>query len=137
MSQSDYRALAICKADLGLCRLALHEAREQIRALEEALVPTAPPQQPKLPMNRATEIILMALSGSTTPLNHHALCTRLDVGLKRRKPVHARHVDVLICRLRRKLKALSPPIFIHTARYRGWWMDEKNKALLRALYEGG
>lgn len=135
MSQSE-RALAICKADLGLSRLALAEARQKIRSLEEALVPTAEPQRPGLPMNRSTEVVLMALRGAKAPLNHDALCVRLEVALNRRgRGVNPRHVDVIICRLRRKLKALTPPIFIETARSRGWWMTDENKALLRAFYE--
>jgi hypothetical protein len=125
------------QSELAALRAALEEARERIRWLEAALVPQAPPQRAELPLNRSCEIVLLALKASSWPLNHEALGRRLDVGLNRDGSVNPKFVDVIICRLRKKLRALTPPVAIQTASKRGWWMDAKNKALLQAFYDGG
>lgn len=113
----------------------LEEARERIRWLEEAMTPPVNRQHPSLRMSRSWEIVLFALKRSTSPINQELLGRWLDAGLKRQNSGSPKYVEVIICRLRKKLGALDPPITILNAKTRGWWIDAENKARLQALYD--
>lgn len=50
--------------------------------------------------------------------------------LPSRREVFPKALDVVVCRLRKKLRALEPPILIETAWGGGYLMDDANRAML-------
>jgi len=116
-----------------LLREKLEEAQERIRWLEDAIRPPTRPYVPTLKMSRTNETVLYALLTSNEPIKQEKLRTRIDVALDRFEPGDAKHVDIVIFRLRRVLAALDPSIKIRNLWGRGYWMDDESKARVLKL----
>lgn len=114
----------------------LEEAQERIRWLEFALKPPKSQFVPELRMSRAYEAVLYALLTTSSPLDQEKLRRRIDVALGHFESTAPKSVDVVICRLRKQLGALDPPITIRNAWGRGYWMDDESKARVLKLQAG-
>ena len=118
-------------------RAQLDEAREKIRWLEDAMRPPDHPQIAGLKLWRSEQTMLHALFTAKSPLNQDRLAKFVDVTLGRVDIVFPKSVDVAICRLRKRIGTLNPPITIRNARGHGYWLDDESKARLATLWTGG
>lgn len=106
----------------------IDELRETIRQLNSGIVPV----WNGLQVTRSERVVLTALVTASGICSHDHLLDHLQARTKSGRELAPKTVDVHICRLRKKLKALSPPIRITTAYGTGYWMDADSRAQLEA-----
>ncbi len=107
----------------------LDEAEETIRQLRQLIVPPVVLRWTRGFTPTPSEwIVLNCLARASDPCSAEFLRGRLDIAFD--SGATSKSANVLICKLRRKLKCLTPPIEIFTNWGVGYWMDEENKALL-------
>lgn len=108
----------------------LEEANETIRQLREAMRPAAP--YIGLSLSPAEEAILAMLLTSSVPCGSARINTRVGIVLNRVSASN-RVVAVQVCRLRKKLAVLDPPVKISSFPLRpGYWMEPSDKERLLA-----
>lgn len=104
--------------------------REKIEELEETIrqlrAEDVIPAWNGLRVTPSERALLSALATSRGICSHTYLLNRL----LSRNEVFPKTIDVFICRLRKKLRALDPPILIETAWGGGYLMDDRNRAVL-------
>lgn len=111
----------------------LEEVKEENRWLRDSI--QTPAAQyiflRHLDLSRSEKTILYSLETATLTLTAASLRRRLDVALERIDESGLTSVSVTICRLRKKLKTLNPPIEISNERGVGFYLDDENKKRLR------
>ena len=106
----------------------LAEARERIHWLEEIINPPAVIEFEGLSLSLSERVILEALHQLEVPASQENLRNRLDVALDTRGSLKT--VEICVCRLRKKLAALDPPISIRTAYGVGYILASESRARL-------
>lgn len=106
----------------------IDELREKVRQLNSGIVPV----WAGLQVTGSERVVLTALANASGICSHDHLLDRLQARTKSESELSPKTVDVHICRLRKKLKSLSPPIGITTAYGDGYWMDADSRARLEA-----
>lgn len=109
----------------------LEEALETIRQLREALCPPRGARFEGLVLTETEEVIVTILLDAASPFGTSRLTDRVGITLNRENFVGDKAVAVQICRLRKKLNALTPPITISSAWRIGYWMEPMDKDQLR------
>jgi DNA-binding response OmpR family regulator len=111
----------------------LAEARETIRQLREGLTVSTAPRYRGLSASVAERAIIEALLRAPGLMHRDTLNDLLDITLHRIDAVDPKVINVQVCRLRRKLAALVPPIEIQTAWGDGYYMTDENKERIRDI----
>lgn len=106
----------------------LAEARERIHWLEEIINPPAVIEFEGLSLSLSERVILEALHQLEVPASQENLRNRLDVALDTRGSLKT--VEICVCRLRKKLAALDPPISIRTMYGDGYILASESRARL-------
>ncbi len=106
--------------------------REEVRYLKEIIAPSVRVAYTGLAPTRADRALLVALAAAPEPVSQRKLRHCLDIALDRFDGAGDNSVRVAVMHLRRQLTALDPPITIRTLRSQGFWLDNENKALLKA-----
>lgn len=78
----------------------------------------------------ASELFLLAVLTRGGVCSQNYLIDRIAMLHPGEYSVISKTIDVHVCRLRKKLKVLAPPIEINNKWGVGYWMDAANKALL-------
>lgn len=109
----------------------LEEAIETIRQMREALCPPRGARFEGLALTETEEVIITIFLDAASPFGTSRLTDRVGITLNREHSVGDKAVAVQICRLRKKLNALTPPITISSAWRIGYWMEPTDKDQLR------
>ncbi len=106
------------------------ELRERVRQLEERLKPDQFTSYPDLGLSRGETAVLEVLMKTNGIVANERLAARLN-----RPPDSVR---VSICRLRKKLRFIDPPVKIVTASGEGRYIPDEHKVRLaaRAVIKG-
>lgn len=117
------------------CRLRaeLDEALERTAQLEAMLWPTPKIIWPTLKLSRSEMIVLEGIYTLRHPASHDVLVDRLEFGLRREVDKEA--LDVVICRLRKKLARAAPGLHITSLWGYGYTIDEIARTRLSGLRE--
>lgn len=118
------------RATIADLRERLERSEEELRYLKDALTIAPDIAYEGVFLSKAEKVVMEALFA--TPhrrLDSTYLRGRLDVALDRRDSCEPKSVDVVICRLRRKLKQLNPPIAIRTEWGVGYFLTEDDREL--------
>ena len=103
------------------------ELEEENRQLRAALRGAISIRYAGIHLTRREMKIVDILLSSSVPLSQAAIIDRIDIRLA----VQPKTVDVHICKLRKKLGALNPPVGIYTAWGVGYGMVDKSKSAMR------
>lgn len=115
-------------------RLDPDEATETILQLREALLPPAGTYFEGLHLTRSEQALLHALLSHRVPVSIGRLRSSMDAALGKWGPEGGalRSVDVVVCRLRKRLAALEPAIRITTDYGHGYFLDPESRRRLEA-----
>lgn len=108
----------------------LEEALETIRQLRETLRPPNGARFDGLVLTETERVLVTMLLAATLPCGRARLTDRVGLALNRAVAVGDGAVAVQICRLRKKFRALDPPIAISSAWKVGYWMETIDKERL-------
>jgi hypothetical protein len=108
----------------------LEEARETIRQLRETLRPPHGARFDGLVLTETEGVIVTMLLAAALPCGRGRLTDRVGLALNRTDAAGDGAVAVRICGLRKKLKALDPPVTISSAWKVGYWMEPIDKERL-------
>lgn len=111
----------------------LARAKEELRWIRDSMKPDELAVFHGVKISRSERIILHALETTEGRVSNKNLRRRLDVVLECIDESSLKSVDVAVCHLRKKLRALNPPIEIENE-YGGWFfLDDVNKKRVAEL----
>lgn len=112
-------------------RADLDEARAYAKELEAMLRPPPEACYPGLRLSPSETIVLETLYAFRHPASRAAILGRLEFG--RSQEVSMEAIDIIVCRLRKKLSRIAPDIRIQTLYGCGYTIDAATRARLAHL----
>jgi two-component system cell cycle response regulator CtrA len=109
----------------------LDEANETIRQFRNAMAASPLIRYRGLRLSRSERCILEALLNANGLLSKHQLRHAIDAELTRIEAPDLKSVDVVVCRLRKRLRPFS--VVISTEWGRGYYLDLDARATLLSL----
>jgi DNA-binding response OmpR family regulator len=111
----------------------LAEANETIRQLTEVARGPSSVRYRGVDASRSERAILEVLSTTDGIVSRRMMRRVVGAAIGRLTDCSIKTVDVSVCRLRARLRQLTPPIFIGTAWGEGYYMTQLHKDRLSAL----
>lgn len=108
----------------------LAQSQEEVRYLRAALTISPHVAYEGLILGKSEKVLIEALFSAHGPSAATYLRGHLDIALNRKDAIDVKTVDVVICRLRKKLRRLVPPIAISTEWGAGYFLTDPDRELL-------